>query len=80
MDSMVICMIGMCISQKVAGCCFDWGVHLIDQVLWMVDSKVKSVFATMKNVINFEVDDYFNINLVFENGITAVIELGDLLS
>ncbi len=58
------------------GMLFDWGVHLIDQVLWMVDSKVKSVFATMKNVINFEVDDYFNINLVFENGITAVIELG----
>lgn len=58
------------------GMLFDWGVHLIDQVLWMVDSKVTSVFATMKNVINFEVDDYFNIQLRFENGITAEIELG----
>lgn len=58
------------------GMLFDWGVHLIDQVLWMVDSKVASVFATMKNVINFEVDDYFNIQLRFENGITAEIELG----
>lgn len=58
------------------GMLFDWGVHLIDQVLWMIDSKVTSVFATMKNVINFEVDDYFNIQLRFENGITAEIELG----
>ncbi len=58
------------------GMLFDWGVHLIDQVLWMIDSRVTSVFATVKNVINFEVDDYFNIQLRFENGITAEIELG----
>lgn len=58
------------------GMLFDWGVHLLDQVLWMVDAKVSSVFATMKNVINDEVDDYFNIQLRFENGLTAEIELG----
>ena len=58
------------------GMLFDWGVHLLDQLLWMIDSKVTSVFATMKNVINEEVDDFFNIQLVFENGITAEVELG----
>lgn len=58
------------------GMLYDWGVHLIDQVLWMVDSKITSVYATVKNVINFEVDDYFNIQLRFENGIQAEIELG----
>ncbi|MCQ5144454.1 Gfo/Idh/MocA family protein [Enterocloster bolteae] len=58
------------------GMLFDWGVHLIDQILWMVDAKVTSVFATVKNIINFEVDDYFNIQLRFDNGITAEIELG----
>ena len=58
------------------GMLYDWGVHLIDQVLWMVDAKVTSVFTTMRNVINFEVDDYFNIQLRFSNGIMAEIELG----
>lgn len=58
------------------GMLYDWGVHLIDQMLFMVNSKVKSVFADMRNVINDEVDDYFKIILKFENGITGEIELG----
>lgn len=58
------------------GMLFDWGVHLIDQVLWMIDSRITSVYATVKNVINFEVDDFFNIQLRFENGVQAEIELG----
>ncbi len=58
------------------GMLYDWGVHLIDQVLWMIDSKITSVYATMRNVINFEVDDYFNIQLRFENGVQVEIELG----
>lgn len=58
------------------GMLLDWGVHLIDQILWMINSKVTSVFATVKNIINFEVDDYFNIQLRFENGIMVEIELG----
>lgn len=59
------------------GMLFDWGVHLIDQMLWMMkDAKVTSVFADVRNVINFEVDDYFKIILRFENGVTGEIELG----
>lgn len=58
------------------GMLYDWGVHLIDQILWMVDSKVKTVFADMRNVINKEVDDYFKILMKFENGSVAEIELG----
>ena len=59
------------------GMLYDWGVHLIDQVLWMMAGhKVKSVFATIRNVINKEVDDYFNIQLRFDNGLMAEIELG----
>lgn len=58
------------------GMLYDWGVHLIDQMLWMVDSKINTVFADVRNVINEEVDDYFKILLKFENGITGEIELG----
>lgn len=63
-------------KSEGGGMLYDWGVHLIDQMLWMIDAKVTSVFATMKNVINEEVDDFFNIQLRFDNGITAEIELG----
>ena len=59
------------------GMLYDWGVHLLDQVLWMMPgAKIKSVFADIRNVINEEVDDYFNIMLKFDNNITAVVELG----
>lgn len=58
------------------GMLYDWGVHLIDQMLWMVDSKIKTIFADVRNVINEEVDDYFKILLRFENGILGEIELG----
>ena len=58
------------------GMLYDWGVHLIDQLLCMVDSKIKTVYAEVRNVINTEVDDYFKIILKFENGICGEIELG----
>lgn len=58
------------------GMLYDWGVHLIDQMLYMIPGKIKSVFADVRNVINKEVDDYFKIILRFESGITAEIELG----
>lgn len=58
------------------GMLFDWGVHLLDQMLYMVDSKIVSVYADLRNVINEKVDDYFKIILSFENNVTAEIELG----
>ena len=59
------------------GMLFDWGVHLLDQVLWMMQgAKIVSLYADMRNVINFEVDDYFKILMKFENGIMAEVELG----
>ena len=58
------------------GMLYDWGVHLIDQMLGMVDAPVVSLYADLRNVINEKVDDYFNILLKFGNGVTAEIELG----
>lgn len=58
------------------GMLYDWGVHLIDQILDMVDAEIDSVFADLQNVINEQVDDYFNILIKFKNGILAEIELG----
>ena len=58
------------------GMLYDWGVHLIDQILDMVDSPIDSIYADLRNVINKNVDDYFNIILKFKNHVTAEIELG----
>lgn len=58
------------------GMLYDWGVHLIDQILDMVDSEIDSLYADVQNVINKNVDDYFKILIKFKNNITAEIELG----
>lgn len=58
------------------GMLYDWGVHLLDQMLWMIPGKIKTVFADVRNVINSEVDDYFKILMRFDNNITAEVELG----
>ena len=58
------------------GMLYDWGVHLIDQILDMIKSEIISLYADVQNVINEKVDDYFNIIMKFRNGITAEIELG----
>lgn len=58
------------------GMLYDWGVHLLDQMLWMIPGKLTSVYADVRNVINNDVDDYFNIQLHFENGIRGQVELG----
>lgn len=58
------------------GMLLDWGVHLIDQLLWMIDSPVVEVgahlFALMPGV---EVDDNMKVFLRFENGLSALIEV-----
>jgi scyllo-inositol 2-dehydrogenase (NADP+) len=62
--------------EEGGGMLFDWGVHLLDQMLYMIKSPVKTVYADIRNVINKEVDDYFKIELYFENGIVGEVELG----
>ena len=58
------------------GMIYDWGVHLIDQILFMMpEAKVLSLYADIKNVLHEEVDDYFKIIMKMSNGVTAHIEL-----
>lgn len=57
------------------GMMFDWGVHLIDQIMFFTDEKVKNVFCKMYSVKYDEVDDNFRLTLTFESGLTAHIEV-----
>lgn len=58
------------------GMVLDWGVHLLDQILMMVPSPVVSTYATLTHVTNDVVDDGFKVLLIFQNGLTAHVEVG----
>jgi len=57
------------------GMMLDWGVHLLDQILWMVPEKLSSVHCKMTNIRYDEVDDGFSATLTFENGLVALVEV-----
>lgn len=58
------------------GMMLDWGVHLIDQILLMVNEKVKRIYCKLTHITNDEVDDGFNLIMTFESGITVLLEVG----
>lgn len=58
------------------GMLLDWGVHLLDQLLFMIDSRVSSVSSSLSFILGNEVDDGFEAVLQFENGIKAIVEVG----
>ena len=59
------------------GMMLDWGVHLIDQMLRIVyDRKIESIYCRFDHITNDEVDDGFKLDLYFERGLTARIEVG----
>jgi predicted dehydrogenase len=65
---------------EYGGCMvYDWGVHFLDQLLNMIPGKITSINADLHSVKNPLIDDYFNIMLKFDSGITAITELGTFL-
>lgn len=58
------------------GMLYDWGVHLIDQMLNMVPGKVKAVNAEFQYISTNEVDDNIRLTMEFENGVSALVEIG----
>ena len=59
------------------GMILDWGVHLIDQMLLIVhDRKIEKIYCKCDHITNNEVDDGFKLDIYFERGLTARIEVG----
>lgn len=58
------------------GMLLDWGVHLLDQLLFLVDSRIEKVSADLSYILGDEVDDGFIAYIIFENGLRAIIEVG----
>ena len=69
-----------CTKVAGGGMMLDWGVHLIDQMLMLIDSPVCEVYAQVLNIKyqnpENDVDDNLKINIKFKNGVCALIEVG----
>lgn len=63
-------------KEHGGGMILDWGVHILDQALLLIDEKVKKVYATITNVTNTLVDDGFRAELTFESGKKYLLEVG----
>ena len=54
----------------------DFGPHLVDQILLMVDSTVESVFANLQQGVHAkDCDDYVCAMMRFANGINSLVEI-----
>ena len=59
------------------GMLYDWGIHLIDQVLLIFGfENVEAVHCVCDHITNREVDDGFRLELFFRGGERATVEVG----
>ena len=65
-----------CEKAPGGGMILDWGVHLIDQMLQLITDKITSVNCVTTHITNKEVDDGFRLELTFDSGKTAYVEVG----
>ncbi|MBQ8400974.1 MAG: Gfo/Idh/MocA family oxidoreductase, partial [Clostridia bacterium] len=57
------------------GMLLDWGVHMLDQVLYMIEEPVKTVSANVFSLWSEEVDDYAKVIITFRSGLVAQVEV-----
>ncbi len=54
------------------GMLYDWGVHLIDQILKLFQGrKVRHVYARLLSILTPAVDDYFELEMEFDERVCA---------
>ena len=59
------------------GMLYDWGVHLIDQMMRLYrDKKIKTAYCEFDHITNQEVDDGFKLTLTMETGERGYVEVG----
>lgn len=64
------------LPEHGGGMILDWGVHILDQMLLLVNEKIKTVYTTVTHITNELVDDGFTCELTFESGKVALLEVG----
>ena len=63
-------------KEHGGGMLYDWGIHLIDQMMQMIQEQVVGVHCTFDHITNVEVDDGFKLTITFESGKIAFVEVG----
>ena len=61
------------------GMFLDWGIHAMDQMLYLVQEPVKTVTAVVRNITTELVDDYAKVLLTFESGLAAEVEVSTFI-
>ena len=64
------------VKKHGGGMLLDWGIHLLDQILWLVDSPLKNIEADFSYILGEECDDGYITYLTFENGLKVITEVG----
>lgn len=81
-ESRVLGERGVCFGWRAdpesgGGMLYDWGVHLIDQILQLYpEETVVSIYARVLSVLTPAVDDLFEITLNLSNGVCAKVNVG----
>jgi len=64
-------------KEHGGGMLYDWGVHLIDQMMRLRDgAEIDSLYCRFDHITNKEVDDGFKLRLYFKDGTEAYVEVG----
>ena len=63
------------VKSQGGGMIYDWGVHLMDQILLFDLNPIVSVKCTTSYVYREEVDDGFELEIVFEDGLAVTITI-----
>ena len=58
------------------GMVLDWGVHLLDQIMQMIQKKVVSISAELSFVTNEACDDGFTVTIKFEDDLVVEVQVG----
>ena len=56
------------------GMLYDWGVHLLDQLLWLFDYDVDNLSGELSYILGNDVDDGFTVHLNFKD-VTTIVEV-----
>lgn len=62
-------------KEHGGGMLYDWGIHLIDQILQIIKEDIKTIYCRFEHLTNAEVDDGFMLEIEFVSGKTAYIEV-----
>jgi len=65
------------VKKQGGGMLFDWGVHFIDQIYFMLGyDQITSCKCVLQSIKNPDVDDYFQMVLDTKSGTQVTIEIG----